>query len=113
MYSGIVLSQIENAGDDDDDDVPISATATNAKSSRLSPVLSLAVHSEAVWGLSGVSDGRIQLFTIRHDQGTVVHALSRHTDQVSVLQLSHDEHQAWSGGWDRQLLVRSVHTLFS
>ena len=73
-------------------------------SSSLSPVYSLAVHREALWLLSGLESGGINLQTVRHDEGTVVHCLRRHTSAVSVLNLAPDERSVLSGSWDKLVL---------
>ena len=95
--------------------------STPVKSSMIAPKISsvycLAVHSEALWLLSGlevcsfteISDnqsGGINIQTVRHEEGKVIHCLKKHTSAVSVLQLGHDEQSVLSGGWDRQVHVR-------
>ncbi|KAI6005636.1 WD40 repeat-like protein [Pisolithus albus] len=41
--------------------------------SLLSPVYSLAMHSDALWALGGSQRGHINLFTVRHDPGRLIH----------------------------------------
>ena len=83
---------------------------------KISAVYCLAVHSEALWLLSGLEvrplianltmqSGGISLQTVRHEEGKVLHVLKKHTSAVSVLQLGHDEKYVLSGGWDRQVHV--------
>ena len=83
---------------------------------KISAVYCLAVHSEALWLLSGLEvvsppgvaddqSGGINLQTVRHEEGRVIHCLKKHTSAVSVLQLGHDEQSVLSGGWDRQVHV--------
>ena len=52
-----------------------------------------------------LQSGGINLQTVRHDEGKVLHCLKKHTSAVSVLQLGHDEQFVLSGGWDRQVHV--------
>ncbi len=49
--------------------------------------------------------GGINLQTVRHEEGKVLHCLKKHTSAVSVLQLGNDEKFVLSGGWDRQVHV--------
>ncbi|KAJ2723891.1 Transcription factor spt8 [Coemansia sp. Benny D115] len=70
----------------------------------LSPVYSLAVHSQAMWLVSGMKSGNIGLWTVRHDEGRRVVLLKKHKKPVSVLRVSPDEHGMVSGSWDRAAL---------
>jgi transcriptional activator SPT8 len=70
----------------------------------LSPVYSLAVQSEALWMLSGLESGSINLQSVRHDEGKRIAALSKHTSAVSVLTLARDEKSVLSGSWDKRIL---------
>ncbi|KAF8580866.1 WD40 repeat-like protein [Ramaria rubella] len=88
----------------------------------LSPVYSLLVHSDALWGLSGSSArpprripsrapaGSINLFTIRHDPGRVVHSLSGHLGPVSALAMLPGEKGFISAGWDGEALQWDLNT---
>lgn len=66
-----------------------------------SPVYSLAVHHQALWLLSGLESGAINLQTCRHQAGTRIATLREHTSAVSVLTLSQDETTLLSGSWDK------------
>ena len=90
--------------------------STNAP--KISAVYCLAVHSEALWLLSGLEahpylsiadfqSGGINLQTVRHEEGKVLHCLKKHSSAVSVLRLGNDEQFVLSGGWDRQVHVQS------
>ncbi|KAK3330715.1 SPT8-like protein [Apodospora peruviana] len=70
------------------------------------PVYSLAVHSKALWMLSGLGSGGINLYSVRHDEGKRIHCLREggHTNAVSVLQLASDEKSVLSGSWDKLML---------
>ena len=69
----------------------------------LSPVYSLAVQHQAVWLLSGLESGGINLQTCRHQAGTRITTLREHTSAVSVLSLSQDESSLLSGSWDKNI----------
>lgn len=69
----------------------------------LSPVYSLAAHHQAVWLLSGLESGGINLQTCRHQAGTRITTLREHTSAVSVLDLAHDELSFLSGSWDKTI----------
>jgi transcriptional activator SPT8 len=49
--------------------------------------------------------GGINLQTVRHEEGKVLHVLKKHTSAVSVLCLTNDEQSLLSGSWDRQVHV--------
>lgn len=70
----------------------------------LSPVYSLAVHREALWLLSGLESGGINLQAVRHDEGKLIHCLRKHTSAVSVLDLARDERSVLSGSWDKTVI---------
>ena len=92
--------------------------SNNNNAPKISAVYCLAVHSEALWLLSGLEvdprfdmadfqSGGINLQTVRHEEGKVLHCLKKHTSAVSVLRLGNDETFVLSGGWDRQVHVQS------
>lgn len=68
-----------------------------------SPVYSLAVHNQALWLLSGTETGGINLQTVRHNEGTRITTLKKHTSAVSVLHLARDERSVLSGSWDKTI----------
>lgn len=68
-----------------------------------SPVYSLAVQHQAIWLLSGLESGGINLQTCRHQAGTRIAILKEHTSAVSVLTLSQDETNVLSGSWDKMI----------
>jgi transcriptional activator SPT8 len=76
----------------------------------LSPVYSLAVHSEALWLLSGLESGGINLQSVRHDEGKRIHCLQQHTNAVSVLTMAQDEKSVLSGGWDKNIFDWDLNT---
>ena len=76
----------------------------------LSPVYSLAVHSEALWLLSGLESGGINLQSVRHDEGKRIHCLQKHTSAVSVLALAADEKSVLSGSWDKNIYDWDLNT---
>lgn len=78
----------------------------------LSPVYSLAIHSGALWLLSGLESGGINLQSVRHDEGKRIHCLrdGGHTNAVSVLQLAPDEKSVLSGSWDKTVIDWDLNT---
>lgn len=76
----------------------------------LSPVYSLAVHSQALWLLSGLESGGINLQSVRHDEGKRIACLQQHTNAVSVLALAQDEKSVISGSWDKNILDWDLNT---
>ena len=68
-----------------------------------SPVYSLAVQHQAIWLLSGLESGGINLQTCRHQAGSRITTLKEHTSAVSVLTLSQDETNVLSGSWDKTI----------
>jgi transcriptional activator SPT8 len=72
-------------------------------SDSLSPVYSLAVHHQALWLLSGLESGGINLQSVRHQEGTRIHTLKGHYSAVSVLTLAQDEQSVLSGSWDKTI----------
>ncbi|KAJ3123954.1 Transcription factor spt8 [Nowakowskiella sp. JEL0407] len=70
---------------------------------KSSPVYSMDVHSEAVWLVTGVQNGSINLWTVRHEEGMIHHVLKNHKSPVSVLRITPDERGLISGSWDKSL----------
>ncbi|CAG8492711.1 1399_t:CDS:10 [Funneliformis mosseae] len=77
---------------------------------KMSPVYSLAVQSEAVWLLTGMESGAINLFTVRHEEGKCHHVLRQHKAPVSVLKITQDEAGCVSGSWDKTVLHWDLNT---
>lgn len=80
---------------------PPGQSADEGREKDLSPVYSLAAHHQAVWLLSGLESGGINLQTCRHQAGTRITTLREHTSAVSVLDLAYDELSFLSGSWDK------------
>lgn len=76
----------------------------------MSPVYSIAVQSEAVWLLSGLESGAINLFTVRHEEGRCHHVMRKHKSPVSVLKITSDETNFVSGSWDKTILHWDLNT---
>lgn len=76
----------------------------------LSPVYSLAVESTALWLLSGLESGAINLQSVRHDEGKKICSLQRHTNAVSVLTMAPDEKTVLSGSWDKTVFDWDLNT---
>ncbi|KAJ9110673.1 hypothetical protein QFC19_001502 [Naganishia cerealis] len=89
------------------------AVSERKRVKRLEPVHSLAVQSDGLWALCGTESGSINLTTVRHAPGTIVHALQGpegHTKAVSALCLSSDETKAFSGSWDQTIKQWDLNT---
>ncbi|KAI1841430.1 hypothetical protein JX266_012359 [Neoarthrinium moseri] len=102
VKSGVLMSYWENA----EPQTP----SMRAEDVVLSPVYSLAVHSQALWLLSGLESGGINLFSVRHDEGKRIACLQKHTNAVSVLNLSADEKSVLSGSWDKNIFDWDLNT---
>ncbi|KAF8844476.1 WD40 repeat-like protein [Paxillus ammoniavirescens] len=76
----------------------------------LSPVYSLAMQSDALWALGGTSRGHINLFTVRHDPGRLVHVLQGHRGPISGLSIDHDEKGFFSASWDGEAIQWDLNT---
>ncbi|KAL2916141.1 3-dehydroquinate dehydratase (3-dehydroquinase) [Polyrhizophydium stewartii] len=77
---------------------------------RVSPVYSMDVHSEGVWCLTGVDGGGVNLWTVRHDEGTCAHVFDAHTNTVSVIRIGGSEHTFLTGSWDKTVKLWSLDT---
>ncbi|KAF7955587.1 hypothetical protein EAE96_004513 [Botrytis aclada] len=87
-----------------------SSRGAGGEDNPLSPVYSLAVQSEALWMLSGLESGSINLQSVRHDEGKKIATLQKHTSAVSVLSLARDERSVLSGSWDKKVLDWDLNT---
>ena len=102
VKAGVLMSYWENAE-------PQSAGA-RVEDLVLSPVYSLAVHSQALWLLSGLESGGINLQSVRHDEGKRITCLQKHANAVSVLTLAADEKSVLSGSWDKNIFDWDLNT---
>ncbi|KAL3422660.1 transcription factor protein [Phlyctema vagabunda] len=100
VKAGVLMSYWEN-------EEPLSK---NLEEPSLSPVYSLAVQSQALWILSGLESGAINLYSVRHDEGKRIAFMSKHTSAVSVLTLAHDEKSVLSGSWDKNVYDWDLNT---
>lgn len=76
----------------------------------ISPVYSLAVQSQALWMLSGLESGAINLYSVRHNEGHCVTSLMKHKSAVSVLTMARDETTVLSGSWDKSVIDWDLNT---
>ncbi|RWA06536.1 hypothetical protein EKO27_g8565 [Xylaria grammica] len=100
--AGVLMSYWENAE-------PQPSTARQ-EDLVLSPVYSLAVHSQALWLLSGLESGGINLQSVRHDEGKRITCLQKHSNAVSALTLAADEKAVLSGSWDKNIFDWDLNT---
>ncbi|KAK2466865.1 hypothetical protein APHAL10511_001123 [Amanita phalloides] len=74
------------------------------------PVYSLSMHSDALWALAGTDSGHVNLFTVRHDPGRLIHVMNGHRGHVSALALDADEKGFFSAGWDGETIQWDLNT---
>lgn len=103
VKAGSLISYWEN-------EEPVSTNAKGAEEHVMSPVYSLAVHSQALWLLSGTESGGINLQSVRHDEGKRICCLKKHSSAVSVLTLAPDEKSVLSGSWDKKIFDWDLNT---
>jgi len=91
---------------------PVATSQARAPSpfeeSKMSAVYSLDCHSEALFALSGLESGAINLWTPRHEEGTCHHVFRQHTGPVSSIRLTPDQQGFISGSWDNSVLVNEL-----
>ncbi|TKA74199.1 hypothetical protein B0A49_06223 [Cryomyces minteri] len=103
---GVLQTYWEN----EEDSVRTPPSQSADEPTSLSPVYSLAVHHQALWLLSGLESGGINLVTCRHQAGTRISCLRKHTSAVSVLHLAPDETSFLSGSWDKMIYDWDLNT---
>lgn len=86
------------------------AAKSHGEDPLLSPVYSLAVQSQALWMLSGLESGSINLYSVRHDEGKRITYMHQHKSAVSVLTLAQDEKSVLSGSWDKNIFDWDLNT---
>lgn len=94
VKAGVLLSYCDN-------EEPVAKSP--GEEAPLSPVYSLAVQRDALWLLSGLESGSINLYSVRHDEGKRITSLRKHTSAVSVLTMARDERSVLSGSWDKHV----------
>ncbi|WVW85841.1 hypothetical protein I302_107879 [Kwoniella bestiolae CBS 10118] len=67
---------------------------------RAEPVYSMACEGDGLFALTGTQSGPINLYTLRHAPGHLIHSLKGHTNVVSCLSLLPNEKGLLSGSWD-------------
>lgn len=102
--AGILMSYWEN------EEPPAASAGRSEQDHVLSPVYSLAVQSQALWLLSGLESGGINLQSVRHDEGKKICCLQQHSNAVSVLTLAQDEKSVLSGSWDKNIFDWDLNT---
>ncbi|KAI8809761.1 WD40-repeat-containing domain protein [Cladochytrium replicatum] len=92
-----------------DPSAPVADPAQTAKppqttqQPKISPVFSMDVQSEGIWLLTGLENGSVNLYTVRHEEGHCHHTLRGHTKAVSVLKITPNERGVVTGSWDKTL----------
>ncbi|KAJ3040559.1 Transcription factor spt8 [Rhizophlyctis rosea] len=107
---GVLLSAWENEEQSVPGDLPQSEDPSQAPAPKVSPVYSIDVQSEAVWCVTGLESGDINLWSVRHDEGHCQHVLRSHKKAVSVLRIAPGEQSLVSGSWDKRLLHWDLNT---
>ncbi|EMR10040.1 hypothetical protein PNEG_01794 [Pneumocystis murina B123] len=105
VNAGVLLSYWEN----NDSQNSLTSISTNSYH-KLSPVYCLAVNKQALWMLSGIDTGVINLQSVRHDEGRILATMKKHISPVSVLELSSCETKVLSGGWDKNVYEWDLNT---
>ncbi|KAI9637216.1 WD40-repeat-containing domain protein [Dioszegia hungarica] len=77
---------------------------------RAEPVYSLAVEGDGLWALTGTQSGPINMYTLRHSPGHLVHSLRGHSSVVSCMALTTDEKRLLSGSWDGSIREWDLNT---
>lgn len=95
-----------------ENEIPVKKSAVFKESylPQLSPVFSLQVEKNCLWLLSGLSNGGVNLQSIRHNEGTIVHHFKNHSDTVSVLKLNSAQDKFLSGSWDKLISQVDLNT---
>ncbi|PBP17791.1 WD40 repeat-like protein, partial [Diplocarpon rosae] len=101
VKAGVLLSYWDN-------EEPLSKV--EGEEPPLSPVYSLAVQSQALWMLSGLESGSINIYAVRHDEGKRIAYMMKHKSAVSVLTLAQDEKSVLSGSWDKNVFDWDLNT---
>lgn len=109
-YAGILQSYWENEIPSKRSQITPSANGKEYVP-LVSPVNSLAVHSECLFLLSGLQNGGITLQGVRYMEGKIGHYFypgtptrNGHTQVVNLLQLNSDQTRFISGSWDKKIL---------
>lgn len=103
VKAGVLMSYWDN-------EEPRETVKNPGEDPPLSPVYSLAVQSQALWMLSGLESGCINLYSVRHDEGKKITSLRLHKSAVSVLTLAQDEKSVLSGSWDKNVFDWDLNT---
>ncbi|KDQ11704.1 hypothetical protein BOTBODRAFT_135510 [Botryobasidium botryosum FD-172 SS1] len=82
------------------ENVDVIPEGTEPEIRPVSPVYSMVLQADALWGISGTKTGHLNLFTVRHDPGRIHHVLPGHRGPISGLALQGDEKAVFSAGWD-------------
>ncbi|KAG0046254.1 Transcription factor spt8 [Gryganskiella cystojenkinii] len=99
------MNTVKREGSMDRGLTPLAHRASSPfEESKMSAVYSLDCHSEAIFAISGLESGAINLWTPRHEEGTCHHVFRQHTAPVSALKLTPDQQGFISGSWDHSVV---------
>ncbi|WWC90902.1 uncharacterized protein L201_005840 [Kwoniella dendrophila CBS 6074] len=79
---------------------PATTTPTTTTTKKAEPVYSMACEGDGLFTLTGTQSGPINLYTLRHSPGHLIHSLKGHTNVVSCMTLLPNEKGLLSGSWD-------------
>ncbi|KAI0226521.1 Transcription factor spt8 [Massospora cicadina] len=108
--SGVLMSYWDNQVYQPDPTLRPAPSSGEAFDNQFSPAHSLYLHSRALWCLSGLTNGEVNLYTVRHDEGACHHAFKGHTANVSVIKTFDRETKAITGAWDKKIVFWDLHT---
>ncbi|KAJ9049334.1 Transcription factor spt8 [Entomophthora muscae] len=108
--SGVLLSYWDNQIYHADPALRPPPSSVEEFDKQFSPVNSLYLHSRALWCLSGLNNGDVNLYTVRHEEGTCHHALKGHKSTVSVIKTLSKETKSVTGAWDKMIKIWDLNT---
>lgn len=101
--AGSLISAWENYDRQDIAGATILPVSGKPAVGKVSPVYSICLQSEAVWCATGTESGCINLWSVRHREGELIHRIEAHKGAVSVLAVTGKETELISGSWDKSV----------
>ncbi|TPX45164.1 hypothetical protein SeLEV6574_g04042 [Synchytrium endobioticum] len=99
-YGGVLLSAWDNA------EQPPSPVFDP----KISAVHALDVHSDGVWCVTGLDRGCINLWSVRHNEGSCQHVFDYHRSLVSVIKITPDQKHLMSASSDKSIVLWDLNT---